>query len=188
MFESDCQPRVRDGLSIQCSSRTVNPGFESDCQSRVRVGLSTRVGTGVVHSRDIHVLFSQSDIRVFLTSGHTRVVAHSRDIRVLLHLRLEALERHTRRANGTLLQENAAQQLLELLKPIIEEFKKGNGEDQVRRGYHSELTETPRSTRGALRLAITNEQLNFLVQVWVYCTTHESAALRLFRTVKRRLR
>ncbi|KAI0222870.1 hypothetical protein LSAT2_025878, partial [Lamellibrachia satsuma] len=60
--------------------------------------------------------------------------------------RLEALERHTRRANGTLLQKNAAQQLLELLRPIIEEFKKGNGEDQVRRGYHYERTEAPRST------------------------------------------
>ncbi|KAI0221991.1 hypothetical protein LSAT2_026758 [Lamellibrachia satsuma] len=71
--------------------------------------------------------------------------------------RLEALQRHTRRANGTLLQENAAQQLLELLKPIIEEFKKGNGEDQLRSGYHSELTEAP-------RFAITNQQLSFFVQ------------------------
>ena len=58
----------------------------------------------------------------------------------------------------------------------------------VRRGYHSEWTEAPRSTRGAPRFAITNQQLSFLVQCGFTAPRMSQLLCVSLRTVKRRLR
>ena len=58
----------------------------------------------------------------------------------------------------------------------------------VRRGYHSEKTETPISTRGAPRVAITNQQLSFLVQCGFTAPRMSQLLCVSLRTVKRRLR